>query len=262
MSAILAPPRRPAPPADPPPARRRGRGPAPRPAAASPPPTSPPQPEGAAAVVIPASALTYEGFRAWTRSETFPDHGRIDYLRGDLFVDLMAERFEPHGLPKQELSRVLGNRAVTLGTGEVLPDGTRIALPGVESSFEPDLAFLTEEAVRSGRVRLVPTADGDATVEFAGPPDLVAEIVSPSSEHKDEVRLPAECFAGGVTEYWLVDCRGDGLVFLIHRRAGAAFEPVEPDGEGFVASEVLGRSYRLTRTPGTVTDWRYRLEER
>ena len=261
MPATLAPPRRPAarpaPPADPP-ARR------PTPAASTPSavPARPPLPPDDAAVVIPASALTYEGFRAWTRSDDYPAFGRVEMIGGDIFVDLTMERIGSHTGPKTEITRVLANRAVALATGTTYADGIRYALTGAVASFEPDVSFVSDAAFAEGRVERIPTADGEDTIELSGPPDLVVEIVSPSSVSKDTDRLPAECFAGGVREYWLVDCRGEETAFVIHAPGDAGFLTVEPDADGFAASAVLGKSYRLMRSASPVGDWRYSLEER
>ena len=226
-----------------------------------------PQPPLAAgphrAVTIPAAALrSLNGFREWTRSAEYPSFGRIELIGGDLFVDMTVERYDAHNAPKTEIARVLGNLAVAGGLGEVVSDGMRYALPDATTSFEPDVSFISIGTAKSGCFERVPTQDGEDTIEFAGAPDVVVEVVSPSSERKDAVRLPVECFTGGVTEYWLVDCRGEDLTLRIHRRGAEAFEPVPPDADNFSASSVFGRKFRLTRAAGLVSDWRYRLEER
>ncbi len=58
----------------------------------------------------------------------------------------------------------------------------------------------------------------DDYIEIEGPPDLIVEIVSKSSEKKDTLRLPAAYFAAGVPEFWLVDARHKPLYFQIHHR--------------------------------------------
>ena len=42
---------------------------------------------------IPATARDFEGFRRWTRSPRFPDWLRIDYIAGDLELDMGIESF-------------------------------------------------------------------------------------------------------------------------------------------------------------------------
>ena len=33
-------------------------------------------------LVVPLPTMSFEAFRAWTRSDDFPEQGRIDYLNG------------------------------------------------------------------------------------------------------------------------------------------------------------------------------------
>ncbi len=216
-------------------------------------------------VTIPASAATMEGFRRWTRSDGFPDNARIDLVADRIFVDLSMQRHQAHALPKTEIVRVLANLLVETGFGELASDVTRVYLPGGNTSFEPDIVLVSFESIESGRVTETAAKHGTDGVEFVGPPELVVEVVSPSSVGKDTVELPAGCFAGGVGEYWLVDCRDDAAVavgFAIHRRGETGFEEVERDADGFVASAILSKTYRLTRSRGRLDRWAYRLEER
>ena len=214
-------------------------------------------------VHVPADAITLAGFRRWTSSENFPDWGRFDFVDGTRDFDLTRERMNAHALPKTELVRVVGTRAKTTGFGPVLTTRMRVVLPNPPAaSCEPDLIAVSYEALRTGRVRQVPTADGADTIEFEGPPDLIAELLSPSSETKDTARLPASFYANGVREYWLVDCRGDAADLVIHARGADRFEPVAADGDGFRASAVLGKAYRLGRGIDPLGEPTFTLEER
>ena len=198
-------------------------------------------------------------------SDDFPEIGRIDRVGGRLYVDLSMQRQQAHGLPKTEIITRVNLRNRDLGFGELTSDITRVFLPEGETSCEPDVVLVSYAALESGRVTETPGADGGDGVELVGPPELVVEIVSPSSVAKDTRALPIGYFSGGVNEFWLVDCRDDEAAevgFKIHTRGDAALEPVAADADGFAASAVLGKSYRLTRTRGRLDRWRYRLEER
>ncbi len=46
---------------------------------------------------IPEDAFSYEGFQRWADSRTFPENGRIDYLEGDVDVDMSPEDLYTHG---------------------------------------------------------------------------------------------------------------------------------------------------------------------
>jgi Uma2 family endonuclease len=116
-------------------------------------------------------------------------------------------------------------------------------------SVEPDLVFVSDESIDAGRVRLMPKAGGgaDRYIELEGPPDLVVEIVSDTSVRKDTERLPGAYFRAGVSEFWLLDARGEELIFRIHRRGASQYEPADVNAEGFQPSIVLGREFRLRR---------------
>ena len=119
----------------------------------------------------------------------------------------------------------------------------------MDLSVEPDVVFVSETSLDAGRVRLVPKAGGgaDRYVELEGPPDLIVEIVSDASVRKDTDRLPAAYHRAGVDEFWLIDARGEDLLFRIHGRGPAEYEPAKRDADGYQRSAVLDRRYRLER---------------
>ena len=53
---------------------------------------------------IPASARTLLGFVGWCHSPSFPEQGRIDYLAGDLEVDMSPEDLYTHGAVKAAIA--------------------------------------------------------------------------------------------------------------------------------------------------------------
>jgi Uma2 family endonuclease len=70
---------------------------------------------------------------------------------------------------------------------------------------EPDVLFVAAENAERLQERFVD-----------GAPDLVIEVLSPSSRRIDKVRKPRLYDAHGVKEYWLADPKSDTLE--IHRR--------------------------------------------
>ena len=131
-------------------------------------------------------------------------------------------------------------------------------------SAEPDLVLVTDECLDGEKVRLIEKAGAGENryVEIEGAPDLVVEIVSDKSVNKDTHRLPAAYFKAGVREFWLVDARGDEIVFRIHRRGDSGFEPVALVVDGFQSSVVLGCRYRLDRSRNAKGRWVYDLREK
>jgi Uma2 family endonuclease len=213
---------------------------------------------------IPAAAHALAAFRAWSRSEEFPERGRIDYVEGDLEVDLSPEDLYTHGVVKAAIATELYALVTKAGLGNVFIDRTRVVAPAAGLSVEPDVVVVLWDALRAGRVREVPAAGGTAGryVELEGAPDLVVEIVSDRSAAKDLGRLPRLYARAGVPELWLADARGEALRFEIRALQGAAYAVQPADGEGWIASPLLGRSFRLTRRLGELSRWAYDFESR
>jgi Uma2 family endonuclease len=128
---------------------------------------------------------------------------------------------------------------------------------------EPDAVFFTAEAARTGRVTFVPSSDGRDLVEIIGTPDLVVEVVSPSSVTKDYDTLRVRYHAAGIPEYWVIDAQeeDDRVVFEILRHTPGGYEPVVAR-DGWLASGVLSREFRLDRSQDPVIFWRYLLHVR
>jgi Uma2 family endonuclease len=92
------------------------------------------------------------------------------------------------------------------------------------SIVQPDLVYISRE--RSSMIR----------ERVEGPPDLVVEVLSPTSGPRDlgeKLKLYAEA---GVGEYWIVDPAARTFEFLLHR--GGVFLVKLPE-EGVYRSEVV-----------------------
>lgn len=202
------------------------------------------------------------GFRAWAVSPLFPENGRIDFLAGDLEVDMSPEDLHKHGTVKSGIAALLHQMVVDAGLGEVYTDRARISCPRADLSVEPDVVAVFWETLDSGRLRYIPAASGepDRYIEMEGAPDVVVEVVSNSSERKDLVRLPPLYAAAGIPELWLVDVRKKAILFEIRALGPDGYETVQPDVKGWRASPRLGRRFRLVRKEVRPGRWIYRLE--
>ncbi|MBM3994608.1 MAG: Uma2 family endonuclease [Planctomycetes bacterium] len=96
-----------------------------------------------------------------------------------------------------------------------MPDGSMRLDEFRQWTYSDDFPVATWEAFRSGRLRFIPTADGDDYIELEGSPDWILEIVSPSSVLKGKKKLRKRYHKAGVREYWLIDARGDEVDFQI-----------------------------------------------
>jgi len=197
--------------------------------------------------IPPISSLA--DFRRWLRADDFPERGRIDYIAGQIEVDMSPEDLFTHGTLKTEIASVVYTRVKNLANGIVLIDRSRVTCPAADLSVEPDVVFLSHATVDAGLVTFVERAseEPDRFIEIEGPPDLIIEAVSDSSVGKDTKRLPQKYFQAGVKELWLIDARKQPIKFAIHARGKRGFIRVEPDKKGFARSEVLGASYHLER---------------
>jgi Uma2 family endonuclease len=212
---------------------------------------------------IPPGVADLARFRAWAVSRSFPERGRIDFLAGDLEVDMSPEELHTHGLVKAEIAAALQLLVARRGLGEIYIDRARISSPEASLSVEPDIVVVFWETLDQGRLRKVPGArrKPGRVIEMEGAPDVVVEIVSDSSVRKDLVRLPPLYAVAGVPELWLVDAREEPVRFQIRSLGAGGYATVAPDAEGWTASPRLGRRFRLERREIRPGRWTYRLEQ-
>src|SRR5687768_14203030 len=156
------------------------------------------------AIRIPASARTLDGFREWIRTADLPPCCRVSYLGGEVYIDMSPERIGSHSAVKVEITAVLYRLVQGADLGVFLPDGTLVSNRAADIANEPDALFIGAATLATGRVRLVPAADGRDFVEVEGSPDMALEVISPSSVGMDTVRLRERYHAAGIREYWLI----------------------------------------------------------
>ena len=214
---------------------------------------------------IPPGVSSLEGFRRWTWSESFPERGRIDFLAGELEIDLSPENLYKHGAVKTAIAACLHGAVALSGRGAVFVGSTRIVSVDAELSVEPDVVTVLWESLAAGRVVGVPAADGepDSFIELEGAPDLVVEVISDSSQGKDRRRLPPLYAKAGVPELWLVDARakrGKGIELGVHVLGPNGYVLAPPDAKGWSESPLLGRRCRLRRDAVRDVGYTHELE--
>jgi Uma2 family endonuclease len=206
---------------------------------------------------VPSWVVDHESYRRWAKSDDFPDRGWFSYLDGIFWADLSMEQLK-HNKVKGQITAVLTLLVQTLASGCFLADRMLITNIRAGLSTEPDAGFVSYESLRRKRARL---RKGDESVEIVGTLDMVLEVVSPTSEEKDTKILPKLYWRAGVTEYWLVDPRGENLTFEI-LQCGPKGYLRAPKRNGWVESGVFGNSFRLTQKPDKHGLAEYRLEVR
>lgn len=129
----------------------------------------------------------------WEDVLRMPDDGnRYEFIGGRLYMTpapvIRHQRIS--GRLHSALLRVLEHP----GHGEVFYAPVLVEFPGTGDRVQPDILFVSHE--RRGII---------AEKAVLGAPDLVVEILSPSTAHRDrgiKLDLYARC---GVREYWIVD---------------------------------------------------------
>jgi Uma2 family endonuclease len=212
-----------------------------------------------AAVRIPASAVTFAGFRAWATSDAFPERGRFSFIDGELYVDMSPEELDTHNKVKSEIAYAIVSINHKLDLGEFYSEGTLVTNEAAELSTEPDATFVTWESFDSGRVRLTPRKDLPGHyIELVGTPDCVFEVVSRSSVDKDTRTLRDAYHRAGIPEYWLIDARYEEIDFQILSRRRTRYVAVASH-DGWLRSAVFGRQFRLQRKRNRQGRWTYKL---
>jgi Uma2 family endonuclease len=92
-----------------------------------------------------------------------------------------------------------------------------------------------------------------------GTPDMVLEVVSPSSVEKDTVQLRHLYWQAGIREYWLVDARGPRLVFDILSYTPKGYAATRKQA-GWLKSATFQRSFKLTHRTDHLGHPDYQLE--
>ena len=95
----------------------------------------------------------------------------------------------------------------------------RLLITSLESDRHPDLAVYKTSPPDSER------AD---EIWSRWVPEIVVEVVSPSSRHRDFHQKPEEYFEFGVQEYWIIDADAKTMTILRRAEGGWAESVARP----------------------------------
>jgi Uma2 family endonuclease len=212
---------------------------------------------------VPSWVVDFASFQRWCESEESPDEGRICFIRGSVWADLTDEPIFSHNQVKAEIACVLTSHVKAAKSGRFFSDGLRISHVPAELSGVPDGSYVSFDTLRAGRARYVEGKGKDAGgyTHLEGIPDLVVEVVSPSSVDKDTKWLQKAYWEAGIPEYWLIDARRSPLSFDLYRHSTKGYTTARKSA-GWVKSAVLGKSFRLTATTNGLGHPDYTLEVR
>jgi hypothetical protein len=211
-------------------------------------------------VQVPTWVADLESFRRWADADDFPEKGRVWFLKGEVWLDMSKEQVFSHVLVKTKIASTLTGLGEANQLGMYLVDGALLSNVMADISGKPDGIFLATSSLQSGRVRLVEGME-EGYLEVEGSPDMVLEVVSRSSVHKDKVTLRQAYWEVGVREYWLVDARAVPLAFDILRHTARGYAAARKQ-QGWVKSAVFGKAFRLTARTTPLGHPDYTLEAR
>ncbi|MGL4550474.1 MAG: Uma2 family endonuclease [Gemmataceae bacterium] len=194
-------------------------------------------------VSVPEWVNDLESFRRWTDDDDFPEHGRVAYLCGEVWIDLSKEQLFAHNRVKTICTTVLGGLVEAESSGLYFGDGAFLSNEEGDVSNQPDGTFISNRSLAENRVRMVEGKE-DGLVEVEGSPDMVLEIVSRSSVRKDTVTLRAAYAAAGVGEYWLINARATPLTFDLLVLSKGAYRAAKKKA-GWQFSPAFARWFRL-----------------
>ncbi|HEU5432780.1 MAG TPA: Uma2 family endonuclease [Thermomicrobiales bacterium] len=154
----------------------------------------------------------------------YPEDGlRREIINGELYVAPAPLR--SHQELAARIFRLLDNAVNAANAGRLYFDPVDVLLSRFDV-VHPDLLCVSRD-------RLSICRDNQY---IAGAPDIVVEIVSPSTRAIDLVRKAALYARSGVAEYWTADPLSRALVINIFREG--RYEPVAPGADGLLRSVV------------------------
>ena len=129
----------------------------------------------------------------WQDVQQLPDDGhRHEAIDGELYVT-PAPTYR-HQKVSQRLEQSLLRLLQAPGHGSVVDAPIGVEFPATQEGVQPDIVFVSSE--RLGIIH-------DEGIK--GAPDLVIEILSPSTAHRDRGIKRKLYERHGVTQYWIVD---------------------------------------------------------
>jgi Uma2 family endonuclease len=162
------------------------------------------------------------------------DDKRHELIDGVHYV--MSSPVLRHQRVVRRLGLSIGNFVDATGSGEVFFMAVDVVL-SLHDVVVPDFVFVSEE-----RRHLLQEKN------ISGPPDLIAEVLSPSTRHRDRLLKRRLFEREGVREYWLVDPEKDTVHvhFLTSGGYGPGVELSATSGDTLTSPLLPGWSLPLS----------------
>jgi Uma2 family endonuclease len=173
--------------------------------------------------------FTQKQFRRWVDQRPRADVSRYELIDGRIVMTPPAGRL--HASVGATLARLLGQFVVTHELGTLFDSSAGYDLPSGDT-VEPDLSF-----VSTGRLAAGPQSGPDDFLLVV--PNLVVEILSPSTAKRDQTEKKAIYEHNGVDEYWIVDPRRKTVT--VWHRARRKYGAARTFSAGRIRSRLLPR---------------------
>jgi len=144
---------------------------------------------------VSTSRFTQGEFAEWLMTIPDKNYNHYELLRG--FIVMEPPAAWPHGEAEAAIVEPLRKTAREQAAGRVFGSSQGFELPSGDS-VQPDVAFVSHERWQ----RASPVQPGTMLRIV---PDLIVEILSPSTRRRDHETKKAIYEQNGVREYWLVD---------------------------------------------------------
>jgi Uma2 family endonuclease len=166
------------------------------------------------------SRVRFKATDIWDVSD---DNLRYEVIDGELFMTPAPSWQHQEALMK--LALIVGQWVYGHGLGRVVQSPVGVVLDE-EDGVQPDLIYVSRE-----RASII----SERGIE--GAPDLVVEVLSPSTEARDRGVKMRRYAVAGVAHYWLVDLRTQALEAYILGEDG--YQPAGVFGPGTVFRPAL-----------------------
>ena len=151
-----------------------------------------------------------------------PEH-KWEFINGEVIMHSPA--LNRHLLATRRLFSIMLTHCLAHKCGEVHVEKAMTSFP--RNDYEPDISFFG-----LAKASLI-TPD---TLRFPVP-DLIVEVLSPSTEARDRGIKFADYAAHGVREYGIVDTVAETVE--LYRLDGTSYTPVVPQNEGMLRSDAI-----------------------
>ncbi len=169
-----------------------------------------------------AELLRERALREKFYNDITPEH-KWEFINGKVIMHSPA--LNRHLMATKRLFRLMDAHCLTRNCGEVHVEKAMTSFP--RNDYEPDICFFGTAKAAA----LMPD-----TLKFPVP-DLIVEIISPSTEARDRGVKFTDYSSHGVREYWLIDPVAESVE--LYQLQDASYPPVEPQSEGRVQSQVI-----------------------